>query len=266
MSIKVLVTGANGQLGKTIEELFADNNDNIHFTFASKEALDITDQQQVTSFIKKSKFDYCINCAAYTNVEQAEKTPKPAYLINSEAVKYLAEASKAHNVVLIHISTDYVFDGIKNQPYTVNDKTNPINEYGKSKLLGEQYIAQTMDAYFIIRTSWLYSKKYGKNFYKTVLNKAKAGERLSITSAQKSCPTNTISISNFIYEFILSSSKNYGLYHFSDETEMTWYDFAKEIAKENDIEDTKIERSEAYKTFAQRPRYSVLNNNNNKSW
>lgn len=262
MSIKVLVTGANGQLGKTFEELFANNKDNIEFSFVAKAELDITNKQAVADFFGEKQFDYCINCAAYTNVEQAEKTPEPAYLVNGEAVKYLAVACRENNVVLIHISTDYVFDGKKNQPYAIHDKTNPINEYGKSKLLGEQYIAQTIDTFFIIRTSWLYSKKYGKNFYKAIIDKAKTEESLSIITSQKGCPTDTVSLSKFVYNLIEERSRAYGLYHFSDEEEMTWYDFAKKILIENGLlGEIKLVKADNYVTFAKRPKYSVLAKN-----
>ena len=184
MNKRVLVTGANGQLGKTINELFSKNEDNLKFTFATRAELDITKEANLKVFFRNNKFDYCINCAAYTNVEQAEKTPKTAYKVNAEGVKYLAEACKETDTVLIHISTDYVFDGEKTEPYTVKDKPNPINEYGKSKLLGEQHIQDILEKYFIIRTSWLYSKKYGNNFYKTILEKAKAEKELFITDEQ----------------------------------------------------------------------------------
>ena len=137
MSTKVLVTGANGQLGKTIEELFSINNDDLQFTFTTKTELDITIQNKVEEFFNQHNFDYCINCAAYTNVEQAELDSKAAFLVNAEGVKNLAEVCKKMNIVLIHISTDYVFDGKKTEPYLEIDIPNPINEYGKSKLLGE---------------------------------------------------------------------------------------------------------------------------------
>ena len=168
MSTKVLVTGANGQLGSTIKELYSTNQDNIQFTFTTKAELDISNKNEIKKFFSKNNFDYCINCAAFTNVEQAEKTPEIAFKINAKAVKHLAKICKVTNTVLIHISTDYVFDGSKNEPYSELDIPNPINEYGKSKLLGEQYIQQILNSYFIIRTSWLYSKDFGYNFYRNL--------------------------------------------------------------------------------------------------
>ena len=133
MKTKILVTGANGQLGKTMEELFSINKDALQFVFTKKEELDITNQNKVEEFFNKNKFDYCINCAAYTNVDQPELDSKLAFKINAEGVKYLALACKNTNTVLIHISTDYVFDGNSQTPYTKKDIPNPINEYGNSK-------------------------------------------------------------------------------------------------------------------------------------
>ncbi|MEW4922375.1 dTDP-4-dehydrorhamnose reductase [Algibacter sp. 2305UL17-15] len=262
MNIKVLVTGANGQLGKTIEELFENNNDGIDFMFLSKSELDITDKDALNDVFQKNSFNYCMNCAAYTNVEQAEKTPDIAYKINAEGVKNLAEICKEQNTILLHISTDYVFDGTKRTPYTISDKTNPINEYGTSKLLGEQYIQQLLKKYFIIRTSWLYSKKYGKNFYKTIIEKSKTESKLSITDSQKSCPTNTVTLARFIYNLIKKNTNHYGLYHFSDDKVMTWYDFAEQILIENELFDKiNLVKADNYVTFAKRPEYSVLANN-----
>ena len=131
--INVLVTGAGGQLGKTIKALFSKNNCNLNVVFVTKEELDITNSESTHAFFLNNKFDYCINCAAYTNVEQAEKTPEIAFKVNAEGVKFLAKSCKTSDTILIHISTDYVFDGEKSEPYTVDDIPNPINEYGKSK-------------------------------------------------------------------------------------------------------------------------------------
>ena len=260
--ITILVTGANGQLGKTIEELYSNNEDGIHFTFVSKETLDITNASELKSFFNKINYNYCINCAAYTNVEQAEKTPEIAYKVNAEGVKNLAEACKETNTILIHISTDYVFDGEKNEPYKVDDLPNPINEYGKSKLLGEQDIQNILERYFIVRTSWLYSKKYGKNFYRTILEKAKTEAILSITTQQIGCPTDAENLATFIYRIIKTKNNNFGIYHFSDNKPMTWYDFAKQILTENDLlKNINLVESDKYLTFAQRPKNSVLKDN-----
>jgi dTDP-4-dehydrorhamnose reductase len=258
---KILVTGANGQLGKTIEEFYSVNDLNLDFTFVTKNELDITSKKTLKSFFKANHFDYCINCAAYTNVEQAEKTPEIAFKVNAEAVKYLAEACLETETTLIHISTDYVFDGEKQSPYTIDDLPNPINEYGKSKLQGEKYIQDILENYFIIRTSWLYSKKYGRNFYKTILDKAKTEIELFITTEQVGCPTDTVSLSNYIVQIIILNNNNFGVYHFSDNLVMSWYDFALQIILENKMfERIKLSKAQNYINFAKRPKYSVLKN------
>jgi dTDP-4-dehydrorhamnose reductase len=256
----ILVTGANGQLGLTIQELYAGNSA-FNFMFTSKSELDITSKIDVEAFFEKHKFDYCINCAAYTNVEQAEKTPELANKINAEAVKNLAEVCKQSNTTLIHISTDYVFDGEKKEPYTIEDMPNPINEYGKSKLLGEQYIQEMLSNHFIIRTSWLYSKKYGKNFYRTILELAKTKRELTITTDQIGCPTNTESLVNYLIKLIINSNRAFGIHHFCDDKIMTWHDFAEHILSENKlINTTRLVKGSKYVTFAKRPKFSVLSN------
>ncbi len=255
--VRVLVTGADGQLGKTISELYQQHTSNIDFVFYPKSMLDITKKEAINLVFKKEKITHCINCAAYTNVEQSEKSPEVAYLINSIAVKNLATICNSNNIVLIHISTDYVFDGEKIGAYTVNDKPNPINIYGKSKLLGENHIQSICNKYFIIRTSWLYSKKYGKNFYKTILNKAKSSEMLRVTDEQLGCPTNTTNLAKFIFNIV--NTTNYGLYHFCDGNIGTWYDFAKSILDENKLLDKiKLVKTNNFVTFVRRPKNSVL--------
>lgn len=255
----ILVTGANGQLGLTIKELFANNDLGLDFTFVNKQQLDITNQDQVKTFFNKQQFDYCINCAAYTNVEQAEKTPEIAYKVNAEGVKNLALACKKSNTTLIHISTDYVFDGEKKEPYTTTDEPNPINEYGKSKLLGEQYVQALLEKYVIVRTSWLYSKKHGNNFYKVILEKAKNGEELHITDAQIGCPTDTERVAKYFVDSIVNKSLTSGIKHISDDKVMTWFEFAEQIVSENHLKNkTTLVKGSNYVTFAKRPIYSVL--------
>ncbi|WP_299315617.1 dTDP-4-dehydrorhamnose reductase [uncultured Aquimarina sp.] len=255
--MKVLITGGNGQLGQCINFV---NNDypELELYFTNSKELDITDKELVYSFFRNKSFDYVINCAAYTNVEQAEKEPKKAFLVNAEGAKNLAEVCKEYKVILIHISTDYVFDGKKHTPYTEDDVPNPINEYGKSKLLGEQYIREAMDEYFIIRTSWLYSQ-FGHNFYKTILKKLKIEKELTIVSSEMGTPTNANDLAEFIIAIVKSGSSQYGVYHYSNQGQATWYDFGKDIVrlsgKENMIRFKKIDN---YPTFAERPKYSVL--------
>ncbi len=258
---KVLVTGASGQLGWTIQQI-SSNYPEIEFVFKSSLHLDITDENLVESTFNKGNFDYCINCAAYTNVEQAEKTPEVAFKVNAEAVKNIANACKKNDVTLIHISTDYVFDGEKKEPYTVYDTPNPLNEYGKSKLKGEQNIQQILSNYYIVRTSWLYCKVYGKNFYRFVLDKARKGENLKIVDNQISCPTDTFNLSKFLIKGLVASKKSFGLYHYSDGQPMSWYEFAKEIIFLNDLgSKAKLIAIQDYCTFASRPAFSALDTN-----
>ena len=255
---RVLVTGSGGQLGKTFKEFIIDYKEGV-FDFKTSQELDITVSEKVDWTLKKGDYDYCINCAAYTNVEQAEKYPEKAFLVNAEGVKNLAEACKDHKTTLIHISTDYVFDGTKEKPYIVGDLTNPINEYGKSKLNGEKYIREILSNYYIIRTSWLYSKKYGHNFYRTILPKAEQGAELKITDEQKGCPTNTETLAKFVLEEVIFGNQAFGTYHVTDGEPMTWFDFAKHILKENKLTHrANLVLDRNYRTFAKRPKNSVI--------
>ena len=190
---KVLITGSSGQLGQCIQKIEKEYPD-FTFYFATSTGLDITKRESIVDLLEKESFHYIVNCAAYTNVEQAEKEPEKAFLVNAEGVKNLAEVCREKGLILIHISTDYVFDGTKNTPYTEEDLTNPINAYGKSKLAGEQYIQETLDKYFIIRTSWLYSE-FGHNFFKTILKKSNTDTELTITTGEKGTPTNANDLS-----------------------------------------------------------------------
>lgn len=173
MAVKrILVTGANGQLGNSLQ-VVSESLEGTEFLFLGRSDLDITQPHQIAEWFAKFRPDYCINCAAYTQVDQAEKSPEEAYHINAEGVENLAKACSEYGTTLIHISTDYVFDGKKTEGYTPGDLPNPINVYGKTKLEGEQRIQRELSTFFIIRTSWLYSKKYGPNFYLTILDRAK---------------------------------------------------------------------------------------------
>tara|TARA_R110002020_G_scaffold12422_25_gene45620 strand:- start:431 stop:1201 length:771 start_codon:yes stop_codon:yes gene_type:complete len=252
----VLITGANGQLGQCLQKIAPLYKD-LKFTFKNSKDLDITDSLSIKKIFASGDFHFCINCAAYTNVEQAEKKPDIAYRVNAEGVKNLANVCKSYNTTLIHISTDYVFDGEKDAPYTVKDVPNPINEYGKSKLLGEKHIQEIMDNYCIIRTSWLYSE-FGKNFYKTILKKAKAGENLSVTDEQLGCPTNANNLALHIVEKLIQNN-NFGIEHFTDGYFCTWFGFAKKILIEHKLQNmVQLRRDRNYRTFARRPVNSVL--------
>ncbi len=254
---RVLVTGASGQLGRSIK-LVAANYPQIEFVFREKSQLDISDSTSLEKELEEGIYQYCINCAAYTNVEMAEKFPEKAYEINSEAVKNLANFCKAYNTILIHISTDYVFDGRKKDGYTIEDKPNPINKYGKSKLIGEQHIMAILERYFIIRTSWLYSNFKG-NFYTTIINKAKTEPVLYVTDEQTGCPTHASNLASYILGLIDEKEESYGIHHFTDGVAMSWYGFARNIIEEHNLKvELKVATPDNYRTFAARPENSVL--------
>lgn len=254
---KVLVTGAKGQLGRCIRDAVSEYS-GLDIFFASKNELDIENAALVEEFFKTNSFDYCINAAGYTNVEKAESEQEKAFMANAEAVKTLALQCKEADIIFIHISTDYVFDGQKRTPYLEEDATNPINVYGASKLKGEQYIQEICERYFIIRTSWLYSQ-YGHNFLKSILKLSKEEKQLTITTEQTGTPTNANDLARLVLDIIVLGSKNYGIYHFSNEGEATWYGFAEAILKlSNQFDAVKLVKTDHYRTFAKRPVYSVL--------
>ena len=191
--------------------------------------------------------------------DEAEKSSEMAFKVNAEAVRYLAEACTIQNTTLIHISTDFVFDGAKTTPYTEEDLPNPINVYGKSKWEGEKYIQEILDRYFIVRTSWLYHKTHGHNFYKTILEKARKGEELRITDDQIGCPTDAINLAKYLMHFIANNDQQYGIYHYTDGEAMSWYHFAENILEENGLKNTtKIVKENNYRSFAKRPKFSAL--------
>lgn len=254
---KVLVTGASGQLGHCFKKRSEDFPD-MDFTFAGSDQVDLTMFGMISAFFSRNNFDYCINCAAYTQVENAEKNREMAYLVNAEAVKNLAEVCRQNDTTLIHFSTDYVFDGEKDSPYLEEDKTNPLNVYGSSKLKGEVNIQEIMDKFFIFRTSWLYSDM-GSNFLQTILKKAGETAVLNITAAQTGTPTSAYDLAEFVLKGISGSNTNYGLYHFSNLGEATWFDFALEILKlSGKKEEVELVRDDSFQTLAIRPVYSVL--------
>lgn len=255
--MKILVTGSNGQLGKSLRDtslVFPEYD----WHFKSSNDLDITDKEEIHRIFEKEKFDYCINCAAYTAVDKAEVDKDQAFLVNTKALEYLAQDCKKFNCVLIHVSTDFVFDGLKKSPYTELDKTNPINEYGKSKLKGEENVKRFCSKYYIIRTSWVYSN-YGNNFLKTMLKLEKEKKQLNIVNDQFGTPTYAGDIVNAIMSIIQSKTCNYGIYHYSNEGETNWFGFAQAIFN---FIGSKIEikpvGSNEYVTAAERPKNSVL--------
>jgi dTDP-4-dehydrorhamnose reductase len=229
-----LVIGANGQLGSSINHLVKQKKISDRFIFTSKNQLDLSNIDNINAFIKLHKFDLIINCAAYTEVDKAESHEKEANLINHLAVKKIAEFAQNNSIKIIHISTDFVFDGLKNRPYLESDETNPLNIYGKTKLAGENAILSIMefDA-IIIRTSWLYSE-YRNNFVDTILRLSQEKSNLNIVSDQLGAPTYANDLANVIlsivesekFQLIKQKSK---IYHYSNEGECSWYDFASEI-------------------------------------
>jgi dTDP-4-dehydrorhamnose reductase len=256
--MNILVTGAKGQLGKCIKDAAA-NYPEYDFLFATRELLNIESEKSISNIFKNKRFDYCINAAAYTNVEKAESDQETAFLTNTEGVKQLAKHCDKNNTTLIQISTDYVFDGKKGSPYNEEDTTSPLNVYGASKLKGEQYVQEICQAYYILRTSWLYSQ-YGHNFYNTVLRFAKEGKPLTVTTEQIGTPTNANDLAEAILTIIKSNKEKYGIYNFSNQGEATWYDFAKEILiQTNQLTKSNLVKTDYYRTFAARPKYSVLN-------
>ena len=264
----ILVTGSKGQLGSELIELSQEYSKH-QFFFTDVDELDILDKKTLKDFISGFQPDYVINCAAYTAVDKAETEFELAVKVNFEAVKNLAQICKANNTKLIHVSTDYVFDGKQSIPYIETDKTNAVSAYGKSKLKGEKTILATKDLdAIIIRTSWLYSS-YGNNFVKTISKYAKERNELSIVFDQIGCPTFAGDLAKSILEIIEFSEKNEfkkGIYHFSNEGVCSWYDFTKEIVKMSKI-DCKINpiRTSQYPTPAVRPAYSVFDKSKIKS-
>jgi dTDP-4-dehydrorhamnose reductase len=253
----ILVTGANGQLGKCLLDL-SRNTSAVNFVFVDKKLLNLGDPENIEAFFEGKHFDYCINAGAYTNVEKAESERELAFQVNAEGVKTLAQQCAQHQTILIHISTDYVFDGAKRTPYEEDDAVAPLNVYGASKLKGEAYIQEICQAYFILRTSWLYSQ-YGHNFLKSILKFADEKRDLKITTEQIGTPTNANDLAGAILHIITSDNQNYGLYHFSNDGKATWYDFAEEILRQTQrLEEVKLVETDYYPTFAKRPEYSVL--------
>jgi len=256
----ILVTGSSGQLGSEIKER-ALNFPQYQFTFADIEELDLTNSEAVNTFFKEHKFDSCINCAAYTAVDNAEDDRELALLVNFDAVKNLAEACSSHNTFLVHISTDYVFDGTNYKPYEETDPPSPNSYYGLTKLKGEEAVFSMSDHAVIIRTSWLYSA-YGNNFVKTMLRLGKTNEQIGVVADQVGTPT----YAGDLADTILTILKKYDgkavneIYHFSNEGVTSWYDFAKAIfTKENIACHIRPIETKDYPTPAKRPPFSVLN-------
>lgn len=260
----VVVTGASGQLGQALQAI-AKQHSTLQFHFASSAEADITNKENLQEVFNRLKPDFCINAAAYTAVDKAESESEKAHLINVDGAKNLAEVCKEYNTTLVHVSTDFVFDGSKNTPYTEEDETNPQGVYGKTKREGEQEIEKILTAHYIIRTSWLYSE-YGNNFMKTMIRLGNERDSLGVVNDQTGTPTNANDLAEAILQIIESSKKEYGIYHYSNEGVATWYDFAKKIFEVNTISvDLKPITTDDYPTPAKRPVYSVMDKSKIKS-
>jgi len=254
---KILVTGSNGQLGKTLQKRCLDKN-GFDWVFLPKDKLDITEKEEIQAAYKKHNPNFCINCAAFTNVLKSEKEPLLAYKINVEGVKNLTQVSNDNDSILIHLSTDYIFDGTKKRPYLENDKANPLNTYGMTKYLGEKYVIENASFGYVVRTSWLYSKSFGYNFYRNILRDASIGKEIKVVKDQYGTPTNTEKLADFITKIIISLPKK-GIYHCAGEEVMSWYEFANKIIKENNYSN-KIIPVSSKPVAVKRPLYTPLKN------
>lgn len=265
----ILVTGCNGQLGNEIRRISANHENNFRFFFTDVAELDITDLKAVDSFIKENNIKYIINCAAYTAVDKAEDDVDLCYKINRDAVANLGLAATNNNAKVIHISTDYVYDGTANKPYVETDTVNPQSVYGKSKQEGEAELLKACADSIIIRTAWLYSI-FGSNFVKTMIKLGKEREALNVVADQKGTPTNGTDLAKTIVKILDFSEANGfkpGIYHYSNEGATTWYDFTLAIHKEAGINTCKVNpiTTEQYPVKATRPKYSVLDKTKIKS-
>jgi dTDP-4-dehydrorhamnose reductase len=265
----VLVTGASGQLGQSLQ-FIAPNYPAIKFVFCDSKTLDITNEMNCKEVFYKTKPNYCINTAAYTAVDKAESEPEKANLINVVGAKNIAATCKQFDTKLIHISTDFVFDGSNIDPYSEIDLPNPKGVYGQTKLDGEKAIQEVISNYFIIRTSWVYSQ-FANNFMKTMLRLASEREAISVVNDQIGTPTNAVDLAEALVQIILtdnqqSTTDNFGIYHFSNEGQCSWYDFAAEIFRVNKISiNLQPIPTTSYPTPAVRPAYSVLDKSKIKS-
>lgn len=258
MKNNVIVVGGSGQLGQCLKEVLSTVESTLNFVFLSRTELDCIREEQTVFVFEEYQPVYCINCAAYTAVDQAEGDQDSAFLGNQIAVKRLAENCLKYNTTLIHISTDFVFDGSSSIPLTETLETSPVNIYGLSKLRGEEEVQNLLNQYYIIRTSWLYSEK-ANNFVKTMLKLSQTRSELTVIYDQVGTPTYAMDLANLIIKLIQNDPRAFGLYHYSNEGVASWYDFAKAVFE---LSGTEIKvlpvASTAFVTKAKRPHYSVL--------
>ena len=258
--MKVLVTGANGQLGyDVVKEL---KKQNIECYGATRKDFDLVDFEATEKFIVNYMPDVVIHCAAYTAVDKAEDEQGLCYLVNASATENIAEICKKINAKMLYISTDYVFDGTKEGFYEVDDTPNPINVYGKTKLLGEQAVQRILNKYFIVRISWVFGE-HGNNFIKTMLKLGKERKEINVVADQYGSPTYTADLAPLLVDMV--KTNKYGIYHATNEGECTWAEFAEEIFRiaKLDVNVNHITTAE-YLTRAKRPMNSRLSKNSLK--
>ena len=252
--MKILVTGANGQLGFDVVKKLEQKGHQAHGTVRND--FDLTDDVDVLSYVQKLKPDVIIHCAAYTNVDQAETDRDNAYKVNALGTKYLAQAANEINAKMVYVSTDYVFDGSANEPYEVDHPTQPLGVYGETKLDGEEFLKTILERYFIVRTAWVYGAN-GSNFVKTMLRLGKERGEVGVVADPVGSPTYTVDLASFLVELV--ETEKYGVYHASNSGICSWYDFAVEIYKQAGIQ-VKVNRltTDQFPRPAARPKYSVL--------
>ncbi|MCY3998438.1 MAG: dTDP-4-dehydrorhamnose reductase [Flavobacteriaceae bacterium] len=256
--LKFLVTGG-GQLAQCIEFIVPQNQKD-QFYFLNKSEFDITNQNQINDFVEYNPIDIIINCAAYTHVGKAESNPKCAQQVNVNGVDRLIKLCQKHNTFLFHISTDYVFDGQKREPYTESDSPNPINQYGKSKTLGEQLLLESKIKAIIIRSSWIFSP-FGTNFFKSILSQIQQNKTLEVVNNQYGCPTYGIDLAQFILSIANQfKTLNHRIYHFVNSGVATWYDVAKHIIDSMPMNTpASLVGVKQKNSIVKRPEYSALN-------
>lgn len=256
--MRILVTGANGQLGKEMQAILEKESPGVAL-YTDVDTLDITDAQSIETFVNENNVTHIINCAAYTAVDKAESDQTQCYRINVDAVQNIATVASKHEIRVIHISTDYVFDGKNHRPYTEADKTNPTSTYGTTKRKGEKILLSFCPDAIIIRTAWLYSP-HGHNFVKTMLKLGSEKPELRVVFDQIGSPTSATDLAKAIYTILKSRQWISGTYHFTNEGVASWYDFAKAIHRIGGITSCKIYpvTTDDYPTPATRPHYSVL--------
>lgn len=259
----ILVTGGNGQLGTEVCRFLEEKN--IKYIATDSKEMDITDSERTMDYIRKVNPDIIYHCAAYTAVDKAEDEGKElASKVNVEGTRNVALAAKEIDAIMVYISTDYVFDGcLKDGEYSIDAKTNPQNEYGRTKLLGEQAVQEILDKYYIIRTSWVFGQ-YGHNFVFTMQKLAENRDTLTIVNDQFGRPTWTRTLAEFM-DFVIEKRAPYGIYHLSNEGSCSWYEFAKEILKDNDCVTILPVTSEDFPQKAKRPQYSIMDLNKIKN-